>query len=98
MRHHPEDVGVAVLAEDFAGAIVMLVGIAVFDAGHSSPWVHLDFLIFEGRIMPRDRGAINRCIGPDRDPESLSRDCRNIRYLRSRCSDLPDVSLAEDEL
>jgi len=37
MRHHPEDVGVAVLAEQFAGTLIMLGGIAVFDAGHFSP-------------------------------------------------------------
>jgi hypothetical protein len=34
----------------------MLGGIAVFDAGHSSPWVLWDFLIFEGRIMPAAEG------------------------------------------
>jgi hypothetical protein len=60
----------------------------------------LDFLIFEGRIMPRDRGAINRCIGPDRDPESLSRDCRGRHPLFEVevFGFLPDVSLAEDKL
>jgi hypothetical protein len=42
MRHHPEDIGVAVLAEDFAGAVAGFCGIAVVDTGHFSPWV-LDY-------------------------------------------------------
>jgi hypothetical protein len=38
MRHHPENVGIAVLAEDLTGSIVGFRGIAVFDTGHFSPW------------------------------------------------------------
>jgi hypothetical protein len=34
MRHHAEDVGIAVLAEDLAGAFAGCGGIAVVDAGH----------------------------------------------------------------
>jgi len=34
MRHHPKDVGIAVFAQQFVGALVVLGGIAVFDAGH----------------------------------------------------------------
>jgi hypothetical protein len=43
MRHHSKDIGVAVLAKDFKGAIAMLGGITVFDTGHASPWVSLGF-------------------------------------------------------
>jgi hypothetical protein len=43
MRHHPEDVRIAVFAKQFAGALIVLGGIAVLDAGHSLPWV---FTIF----------------------------------------------------
>jgi hypothetical protein len=39
MRHHAKDVGVAVLSEQFAGAIVVLRGITVSNTGHISPWV-----------------------------------------------------------
>ena len=35
MRHHPEDVGVAVLGENFTGAIIGRGGVTIFDAGHS---------------------------------------------------------------
>src|SRR6185437_2282527 len=39
MRHHPENIGVAVLAQHFAGAVVGFGGIAVVDTGHGfSPW------------------------------------------------------------
>ena len=37
MRHHPEDVGIAVLAQEFARAVVGLGGIGVVDAGHDLP-------------------------------------------------------------
>src|SRR6185369_4326449 len=43
MRHHAEDIGVAVLAEDFADPVVGFGGVAVFDTGHSSPWYFLRF-------------------------------------------------------
>jgi hypothetical protein len=46
MRHHAKDVGIAVFAQQFAGALIVLGGIAVFDAGHSSPWGFTDFLIY----------------------------------------------------
>jgi hypothetical protein len=35
MRHHPENVGVAVLGQNVTGAIVSLGGIDVFNAGHN---------------------------------------------------------------
>jgi hypothetical protein len=34
MRHHPENIGVAVLAEDFACSVAGIGGIAIVDAGH----------------------------------------------------------------
>src|SRR5215475_13015826 len=39
MRHHAEDVGIAVLAEQFARALVVLCGVAVVDSGHDFPRV-----------------------------------------------------------
>jgi hypothetical protein len=36
MRHHPENIGVAVLAEDFSGALAGLSGIAIVDTGHQA--------------------------------------------------------------
>jgi hypothetical protein len=39
MRHHPEDVGIAILVEDFAGAVGCLGRVAVVDAGHDFPEV-----------------------------------------------------------
>jgi hypothetical protein len=38
MRHHPEDVGVPVLVQNFAGAFIRFRSIAIIDAGHNSPW------------------------------------------------------------
>jgi hypothetical protein len=35
MRHHPEDIGVAVLVQNFLGAFVRFRRIAIVDAGHS---------------------------------------------------------------
>jgi hypothetical protein len=49
MRHHPENIGVAVLVEDFAGAVAGFRGIAVIDTGHFSPWFFVG-IIFIGRI------------------------------------------------
>ncbi|MET3332522.1 hypothetical protein ABIF61_001046 [Bradyrhizobium japonicum] len=45
MRHHAEDVGVAVLVENFAGAVGCLGRVAVVDAGHDFPEVFPDFLM-----------------------------------------------------
>src|SRR5262249_54346788 len=38
MRHHAKDIGVTILAQKLARAIVVFCGIAVVDAGHFSPW------------------------------------------------------------
>jgi hypothetical protein len=55
MRHHLKNVGIAVLAEQFAGALVVFRGIAVVDTGHFSPW----FLRFDAGIMLRATSGIN---------------------------------------
>ena len=36
MRHHPENIGVAVFLQDFTGAFACMSGIAVVDTGHGS--------------------------------------------------------------
>jgi hypothetical protein len=45
VRHHAEDVGVAVLVEDLAGAVGCLGGVAVRNAGHDFPEVFPEFLM-----------------------------------------------------
>src|ERR1019366_9584813 len=60
VRHHPEDVGIAVLAQDFAGAFARFRSIAIIDAGHGSPWVFWDLLqaaLSNGRFHPKQYPA-----------------------------------------
>src|SRR6185437_15508427 len=55
MRHHPENIGVAILAQHFAGAVVGFGGIAVVDTGHGSSL--LAFGLFQAALCngaPRD--------------------------------------------
>jgi hypothetical protein len=38
VRHHPENIGVAVLAQNFARPLIRFRSIAIVDTGHVSPW------------------------------------------------------------
>ena len=54
MRHHAKDVGVAVLAEEFACAIIVLFGIAICNAGHVPPWVSNRLIRFQSLDLPNE--------------------------------------------
>src|SRR3954465_12673584 len=54
MRHHPENVGVAILAEDFLGAFVRFRRVAIIDAGHDSPWFFRFLFVLPNGRMPFD--------------------------------------------
>jgi hypothetical protein len=57
MRHHAKDVGVAVLGQQFAGAIIVLCGVAVGNARHIPPWVSGSAVKFRSTNEYRRRDA-----------------------------------------